>query len=142
MIPTTRSIMPTVCKLMPDVVAVTAHRRIAPAAMSRMLTVSPMGSSLVCRGESLHGSFGSYPGSTMSNIAMQHTKTRDVVNTSVNTPVSTGDSNLADSINDDYASSVSTRRSRRPCACPSDIDNSIRERARSFSKAMNAGPTS
>lgn len=43
MIPTMSKIMPTVCRLIPDVEAVTAHFKMAPAAINKMLTVSPTG---------------------------------------------------------------------------------------------------
>ena len=47
MMPTTNRIVPTVWRLIPLVVAVTAHFRMAPAAINRMLTVKPMSDSLL-----------------------------------------------------------------------------------------------
>lgn len=45
--------MPTVCRLIPDVEAVTAHFKMAPTAINKMLTVSPTGSPFFAPGGTL-----------------------------------------------------------------------------------------
>lgn len=45
--------MPTVCRLTPDVEAVTAHFKMAPMAINKMLTVSPTGCPFLTPGATL-----------------------------------------------------------------------------------------
>lgn len=48
--------MPTVCRLIPDVEAVTAHFKMAPMAINKMLTVSPTGCPFFAPGATLQTS--------------------------------------------------------------------------------------